>query len=152
MQRRCQLGGVVFADVAWDPQRECLCTYELWSKGRWHLERELRGDDGEPRQVHEGDIKEIESRVRGKRETIDNWRSNLKDSREAAEKARKLWLRSLCWDTAKEMNRRATQRNYTSGGTNITWDDQYPCEHGSPQKATCDICREESRTTFFMGG
>lgn len=153
MQRRCQVGGVVFADVAWDPQRQCLCTYELWGSGEWHLEKELRDQQGEPRQVHEGDIKDIESRMMGRRSDVDNWYANFKERRELAAQQRKLWLHDHCYDTAREMNKRAISRTFSTSGSNVIWDDQYPCqEHGAPQKASCQKCKEASRTTFFMRG
>ena len=152
LRRRCTTAGVVFADVRWDPGRNCLCTFELWANGEWRLERELLTDDGEPRQVNEGDIKEIESRMRGRHVEVDNWFKNYKGNKAACEDQRKKWLRSLCADTAREINRRSIRRTVTSSKTNVRWDDQYPCEHGSPQKATCETCHEESKATFYMSG
>ena len=151
MRRRCKVAGVVFADVRWEPERECLCTYELWSGNDWHIERELRDDDGDPRQVHEGDIKEIESRMRGKRSDIDNWFGKFKASRDSFEFARKMNLRNLCHDTSREINKRSISRLFSNNGSSVRADAQYPCDHG-PMRATCEVCREESRKTFYMRG
>jgi len=152
MHRRCQTAGVVFADVRWEPTRECLCIYELWSGDNWQIERELRDEAGEPRQVHEGDIKEIESRMRGKRAEIDNWLVNYKEQKAIMERARKLKLRDLCYDTAREMNRRSIRKTVTRTGGSVRWSDQFPCHHESPMRATCEQCKKEARTTFYMGG
>jgi hypothetical protein len=156
MRKRCQVAGVVFADVRWDPERECLCTYELWHDDQWHLERELRDAAGQPRQVNEGDIKEIESRMRGRSAAVDAWFRRFKNSKARHAAGCASHRREVAAETARNLRDYShRQKKHFAGGVQNYGDDpilrrQDTCQHKMVRRDCPDCSPDLMPLQFSM--
>lgn len=98
-----------FHDIRWHPERGCLCVFEKNLRGFESVRRELRDENGEPRQANYRDVDEVIDAAYGRRESVDKWFQALQAKKAAAKAESKARLRDLSTETAKEIVRMVQQ-------------------------------------------
>ena len=157
LRRRCTVGGVVVTDVVWVPERGCLCVMDLRKDGKWLIDRELRADDGSPRQVHLGDAAQDAGRIYGRSgQPDDKWYDRFSLRRAEREQRFANERSGVYKDIAK-----ASVRAYRGLGTRSIattnkgardWSEyQEVCPHRQVE-ATCPECRPDKPIPFYQSG
>lgn len=140
LKKRCTVAGICFADVKWDPDWDCLCIYEMNRKGEWYVTTPLLDTNGEPRQIHRGDVNDVSSRIYGVREDIDNWYEGLKEREKRKDEKLKAERRMRIREAIKSQrfyNQRTFGRNKSADPMRSTL-----CPHNSIW-VDCWVCMPE---------
>jgi len=99
------VAGYAFYDIDYSPDRGCLCVFESDRRGNTSIREELRDENNDPRQAHDGDIKRHMERVYGRRKVVDEWLPRFHAKKAELEAKAKADRRDLAHKTTEELVR-----------------------------------------------